>query len=429
MHTTKKELNKSQIQLTIEVSLDELQPYLTKTAAKISEGQTIPGFRPGKAPYDLVKQTAGEMTIWERAIDDVVSKTLFTALNTKLAGAEITGQPQINLEKMAPGNPLVYTAIITLVPAIKLGNWKKIKVKKNEVTVDAAAVATMLQNLRAMRAKETVKLGALEPGDKAVVSFNVFVDGVPIEGGQADNYDLVIGEGRFIPGFEEQLVGLSIKDKKEFELRFPADYHQPSLQGKLAKFKVEVKETFRRILPELNDDFAKTLGGYTDMAAVKAGIESNLKQEAEERESQRQELAMLEALITITQFEDLPDSLIQNEAHKMVHELEHSIENQGLNFADYLTHLKKTEDELKTDMLPEATKRVQTALITRKVAKDQNITLDPQDIDAEIEAISQMYQGNTEALENLKSPAYKNYLQNSLLNRKVIEFLRQEIIK
>ena len=287
----------------------------------------------------------------------------------------------------------------------------------------------ILENLRNMHTKEVIKLGQLAKGDKAVVSFEVFVDNVAIEGGSSPEHPLVIGEEQFIPGFEEQIIGLSKNEKKEFELRFPENYHQKNLANKLAKFKVEIKETFKRDLPELNDEFAKTLGEYKSLAEIKKGIEENLKGEASQKETQRQELAMLEELVKITTFEDIPDSLVEAEAHRMVHELEHSIEGQGLKFDDYLSHLKKTEEDLKKEMLPEAKKRIQTALITRQIAKDNNLTVTDEEVDKEIQEAEKMYQGNTEVLENLKSPAYKNYLQNSLLNRKVIDFLKKEIIK
>jgi trigger factor len=330
---------------------------------------------------------------------------------------------------MVPGNPLVYTAVITLVPEIKIGDWHKIKIEKKEVKVDPAEVDRVLENLRQLHAKETIKLGKLEKGDKAVVSFEVFVDQVAIEGGSHPEYPLVIGEGRFIPGFEEQLIGLTKTDKKEFELHFPADYHQKNIAGKLAKFKIEIKETYRRELPELNDDFAKTLGDYPSLEEIRKGIEENLRQEAEHKEGQRQEIALLEEMIKLATFGDIPENLIQSEAHRMVHELENSIEHQGLKFEDYLTHLKKTEADLEKEFLDEAKKRLQTALITRQIAKEKNLSATPEEIDQELESAKKYYEDNAEALENLQSRGYRQYLANTLTNRKVIDFLKKELVK
>ncbi|MFA6533911.1 MAG: trigger factor [Patescibacteria group bacterium] len=429
MNISKKQLSKSEIELTIEVSPLEAEPYLTKAAGKISEEVKIPGFRPGKAPYDMVKTAVGEMAIYERALDAIIGKTLFAAMEQELKGAEITGQPQINLEKLVPGNPLVYKAVVTLVPEITLGDWQKIKVAKKEAKIDPKEIDKVLENLRQLRAKEEVKLGKLENGDKAVISFDGFLDRVALEGASAPEYPLVLGEKKFIPGFEEQLIGLSTGEEKEFEIRFPENYHQKNLVNKLVTFKVKVKESFRRVLPELNDDFAKALGGYDSLLKVKEGIESNLKQEAEEKESQRQEIAMLDELVKATKFSDLPESLVKAEAHRMVHELEHSIEGQGLKFEDYLTHIKKTEADLEKDFMVEGKKRVQTALITREIAKTEKLFASPEEIDHELEDLKKTYGQNPEAMENLASPSYRAYLANMLTNRKVIEFLKGKIIK
>jgi len=429
MNITKKELSKFQIELTIEVPEAELQPYLVKAAEDISKETEVPGFRPGKAPYDIIKGRVGEMAIWQRSLDNVIAKTLFEALNKEMPNAEIVSQPQVDIEKMAPGNPLVYKAIVTLLPEITLGDYSKIEVKKKEVKVDPKEIDRTLEYLRNSYAKEEIKLSKLETGDKAEVSFQVFVDSVPIEGGQAEKHPLIIGENRFIPGFEEQLIGLSKNEKKEFELRFPENYHQKNLAGKLAKFKVEVKETFKRTLPELNDDFAKTLGGYKNLAEVRAGVEKNIKDEETRKATERDELEMLDKLIEQTTFSDIPETLVHAEAHRMVGELRVSIEQQGLNFEDYLTHLKKSEEDLVHGFDADAKKRVQTALIIKEIAKREKIEVSDKEIKEEIDRISKFYAENTEAQENIQSPAYKNYLQNILANRKVISWLKEKIIK
>ncbi|MFA5358606.1 MAG: trigger factor [Patescibacteria group bacterium] len=429
MNISKKELSKAQIEFTIEVSPEETKPYLIKAAEIISTEKSIAGFRPGKAPYDVVKKEVGEMTIYQHAADNIIGKTLYEVLEKELPNTDVVGSPQINIEKMAPDNPLVYKAIITLLPEVTLDDYSKIKVAKKDVKIDSKEIETILTNLQNIHAKETVKLGPLEKGDKVNVNFDVFVDGVAIEGGSSKNFPLVIGEGRFIPGFEEQIVGMSQNENKEFELRFPEDYHAKNLAGKLAKFKVEVKETFKRELPELNNDFAKTLGGYQTIEDVRKGIEHNLLHEAEEKENQKQEIEMLDELIKIAKFSELPESMIHAEAHKMIHELEHSIEHQGLKFEDYLKHLKKTEQELEKEILPEAKKRVQTALIARKVADQNKLWATDEEIDKELEEIKKVYGQSPEVADNLSSPGYRRYLATSLTNRKVIEHLKKEIIK
>ncbi len=418
----------SVVTLTVTVSHAELKPFLEKAAQQISAEKTIAGFRPGKAPYEIVAQQVGEMTIYQRCVDDAITKTLFAALEKELADTQVVGQPRVDIDKLAPDNDLVYTATVTLLPEVTVGDISKIKVEKKDVATDQKAVEQTLEQLQQSRVQEEPKDDAAATGDKVSLDFDVFVDKVAIEGGSAKEYPLVIGEHKFIPGFEEQIVGMKQGEEKEFELRFPKDYHQKNLANKLATFKVSVRRVFTRILPELNDDFAKQLGAES-FAKLTETIEGNIKAEAEQKEAQRQEIAMLDALAAQATFSDIPQTLIDTEAHRMVHELEASINQQGLQFKDYLEHLKKTEADLQKDFAEDAQKRVKTALIIRQVAEDNNITVPTADIDAEINRAAETYKDNKEALENIKSESSRRYLENTLLNRKVITFLKEKILK
>ncbi|MFA5075982.1 MAG: trigger factor [Patescibacteria group bacterium] len=424
MIITKNQISQTQVELTIELTVDEIKPFLAKAADKISQTTKIAGFRPGKAPYDVIKNQVGEMTIYQEATEAIVAATLFEALEKELPDAEIVGQPQINIEKMAPDNPLSYKALVTLVPEIKLGDYQNLKITKKEIKIDEEKIKKTLASLTKMMAKEEIKTGPLAKGDKAVVSFQVFVDRVLIEGGAHQSYPIVIGEDTFIPGFEDQLVGLSKGDKKEFELNFPEKYHQKNLAGKLALFKVEIVETYSYQPAELTDDFAKTLN-YQNLDELKQNVRTSIEQEAKVKENQRQELELLEQLIAVSTFGELPQTLLDKEAHKMVHELEHGIAQQGLKFEDYLAHLKKTEADLEKEFLPEAAKRIKTSLILRQIAKEQKIVVSKEDLDQEITKISQNYQDNPEALEQIKTAGYRHYLSNAMTNQRVMDFLKK----
>ncbi|MEK7139432.1 MAG: trigger factor [Patescibacteria group bacterium] len=427
MEIIKRIVSPAQVKLTITLTPEELRPFLVKAAEALATEHPFAGFRPGKAPYDIVKQQLGEMTIYRRSIDNAISKTLFAALEKEMPNAEVVGQPQVDIEKLAPANPLIYVATITLLPEVVLPDISKIKVDKKEVKADPAEVQRTLDMLCSSRVIETASTTPLAKGDKAVVALTVAIDHVVIEGGSHPNYPLVIGESHFIPGFEEQLVGMKAGEKKEFKLSFPKGYHEKNLAGKLADFTVEVKETFARQLPEINDAFATNFGQKTAVD-LKALIEGNAKTEAEAKEHQRQELAMLDALVAKATFSDLPETLVEAESHRMVHELEHSIEQQGLKFADYLAHLKKTEDELRKDFHDDAKKRVQVALAIQAVAKTNNLTVAPEAIDAEVAAAAAQYAQNPEVMENVKSASYRRYVANTLLNRQVIAWLRDKIL-
>ncbi len=430
MKITKNDSSKSALVLTIEIPASDLKPYLEKAAKEISQHLKIDGFRPGFAPYEVVKGKVGEMEIYQTATDEIINKTLFQALEQEAKDVDVVGQPDVKVDKLVPGNDFVYTATIMLVPTVKLGDYKQIKVSRKTVTADMKRVEQTLDNLRRMKAKELPKLGAIANGDKAIINFNLFVDRVPLEGGQAQSYPLLVGEGSFIPGFEEQLIGLNKGEKKEFSLAFPKDYHDQKIAGKLADFKIEVVDVQKIELPELNDELAKDFGHDT-VEQLKTAVTDSLKQEDEKKEDQRLELAILEELVKKSEFGEINEKLITDEARVMVHELEHSIGQQGLSFADYLTHIKKTEEDLLKDFRPQAENRIKTALCLRAVSTQENITVSDKDIDEEIAKLERMLAvSNPAARDQLKTPAYRRYLDTTIKNRKTVEaIVSQAVVK
>lgn len=427
MSAEKKQLSPAQYELTVTVPPEELQPFLQRAAESLSADSPIAGFRPGKAPYDVVKGKVGEMAIYQRAADNAISQSLLAALEQQLPNAEVVGQPQVSITQLVPGNPLVYTAIVTLLPEVTLPELNTIKVERKAAIASETEITKAIEYLRTSRAKESIKLDAIAKNDRAVVDFTVAIDNVMIEGGSATGYPLLVGENKFIPGFEDQLIGLSKGESRKFQLSFPENYHQNNLAGKLADFSVTVQEVYRRELPEFNDELAKSLG-QDSAEALKTVITKNLTQEAEEKESQRQEIAMLDGMVAKATFNDIPKSLIDQESHRMVHELADNLEAQGLKFDDYLGHLKKTHDQLQIEFHDQAEQRVKTALVIQQVAKRDNITVPDADVEVESKRATEQYQGQPEILDNLKSASYRRYLVNSLRNRKVIEYLKAKIL-
>jgi len=267
------------------------------------------------------------------------------------------------------------------------------------------------------------------------VDFDTFMDKVPLEHGSAKKHNIVIGEGYMIPGFEDNLIGLKKDETKEFELSFPENYHEKSLANKKAQFKVKVNAVYEVQLPELNDEFAVGLG-LKDLTAVKKHIESNLEREKKLQAEQKQELDIVNALIEKSKFEDIPEVLVNQEAHKMVHELEDNVMRQGMDFEHYLEHMKKTEADLKLDFVPDAIKRVKTALILRAFAKKENITTTKEEVQAELDKTLAGYKLNpnyaneiSRIEENLKTENAYHYFENLLANRKVMKRLKELLVK
>jgi trigger factor len=427
MKTDLKKLPRSQVELTIELTVEEFQPFLKQAAQKISQTNNFAGFRPGKASFELIKKRVGEAEIWQQAIEPATKKTFLLALEQN--NLITVGSPKIEIIKLAPDNPVIYKATISLLPQVKLGDLTKIKITRQPIQVSEEKIKTSLNNLQKMRAKEILVNRPAQNGDKLEINFAMFLDGIPIDQGKHQKFPLLLGQNSFIPGLEKELIGLMANQTKNFSLKFPANYYQKNLAAKLVDFKVKVLAVYQLELPKLDDELAKSLGNFKNLAEVTNLIRQNLQTEAQKQEENRLEEEMINQIINQSQFEDIPDILIDAEIKKMIAELEHNLEDQGLKLADYLTHLKKTKQDLMLDFAPPAVKRVKSALILRQVGQDQNIKVGEKEIETEVQNTLNNYAGNTEVEKNLQQPAYRDYLKNFLTAKKTIDYLKSVLIK
>lgn len=399
MKLDKKVLPKSQLELTFELSPEELKPYMEEAAKKLCEEKPIKGFRPGRAPYDLVISTFGEMKVLQNATNRIIGTLYYETLDKEKL--DTVDQPDIEIKKMAPGNAFVFTAKVSILPEVKVCDLEKIRVSPiSEIKIDDAEINKVLADIQKIRAKEVLVDRAAQKADKVELDFETFMDKVPLDGGKANKHSLIIGEGYMIPGFEDNLVGLKKDEQKEFELNFPDKYHAKHLAGKKALFKVKVLAVYAIEQPKIDDELAKGLG-YPDLTAMKKSIESNIKRDKENKAREKQELEIIEKLIDKSTFGELPDALINNETHKMMHELESNVERQGGKLADYLSHIKKTEEEMLLEFTPDAIKRVKTALIIRAIAQANNLTASHDEVHEEMEKTIASYKLN---------PAYANQI-------------------
>jgi len=426
MELNKKELNKNELELTITVKVNEMEKFLKLSAERLSKTAKIAGFRPGKAPYDKIVQELGEMKIHEAALDDILTHYFWQAIDDNKIQA--IGQPKIDIEKFAPGNDLVFKATVALLPKVKLGKYTGFNIKKQEVKIDKVELNKVMDDLREMRVKEVIKKEAVAKGDKVQIDFKVSCDGKPIEQGSAEKYPLVVGDGRMIPGFEEEVIGLKSGDEKKFKLKFPENYHDKAVAGKECEFEIKVHDVFKRELPELNDEFVKSLGQFEGVEDFKQKVEENIKSEKSFKESQRAEIEMLDKIVDAAEFGDVPELLIDAESHKMVHELQNSIESQGMSWEQYLSSIKKDHDALQKDMTEGAERRVKTSLLMREIAAKENLRVEAKEVEEQLQKLAEQYKDNVQAQENLKSDGYKKYLENNMNNDKVLEYLRKENI-
>jgi len=424
MQVTKKDLEKSQIELTIELSNEEFAPYIEKGAKKVSEEVKIEGFRPGKIPYEVLKQKIGEMTILEEAAHLAINKTIDEIIDNNTIGQQAIGQPQVNITKLAPNNPLEYKVIISLLPSIALGDYKNLKLKAEVAKIEDKEMDQALDDLREMRATEALVERAIEDGDKVILDIKMSLDNVPTENGDHKDLAVLIGKDYFVPGFDRKLIGAKKGEEKKFILPYPDNHHQANLAGKLVEFAVKVKDVFERKIPELNDEFASFFQ-LKDLEELKKKLKESLLHEKGHNIDLKNESEMISKIIDNTKFGELPEEIITSEAKNMLAELEQSVLRQGGKFEDYLKHLKKTKDELMLEIIPNAIKRVKSALLIREIAVIENIHIHEHEIEEKIEELKRQYKDNKDVLKMIEEKGYRSYLNNILTNEKVIAKLKE----
>ena len=426
MSYTTKKLEKSQIEFTITVKPQDYEKHLKKAAQRISTRTKIKGFRPGKASYEIVKKEVGAMNILNEALEQIVQESFYQAV--KKENLDTIGMPKIKIDKIVPDNDLVYQAIVALLPKVKLPDISKIKVEKKVKPVEEKHIDEVIENLRKMQAKEIIKNDKKTTAeDKLIIDMDMFLDNVPVDGGQAKDYQVYLSEPHYIPGFDKQLIGLNKDEEKEFELNFPKNHYQKHLAGKNVKFKIKVKDIYERQLPELSDELAKNLG-QESLTKLRELINSNLIKEAEDKANQKAEIEILDAIIEKTNFEEIPDVLIDAEKEKMFYELKKDLERNGIAIEQYLSDIKKKEKELFDDFKDQAEKRAKAALISRQTAIEQNIHIHDEEIDKEIKMMEQMYKEHSDFLENLRKPEVRDTIAMTMQNRKVIQWFRHKIL-
>lgn len=413
--------------MTVELTVEELKNPVEKAVEAVSQSVKIEGFRPGKATYDILSQKVGEQAIWEEAARIAINKHLDKILADNLERQAI-GQPQINITKMAPNNPLEFKVEVSVLPETTLVDYKGMDLQMPEIKVEEAEVTRVLNELRDMRVKEVITEEAVGATDKVLLDIQMYLDKVPVEGGQGQGVAVVLGKNYIVPGFDDKIVGMKKGDVREFELHYPEEYYQKNLAGKNVEFKVTAKEVYKREQPELTDDFAMTFG-VKSLEELNKTLLDNLKMEQEQKVSQKLEIEMLEKITEKAKFGDIPEELVKSEAHAMFHEFEHSLEHQGGNINDYMSSMKKTKEEMMLDMMPEAMKRVKMILMIREVGVLEGVKVEDKEIDEQLEKIAKQYHDDQETLARIKTADYRGYLRNSMTNQKIVDLLKSWNIK
>ncbi|MCK5510302.1 trigger factor [Candidatus Parcubacteria bacterium] len=430
MKVEKKDLEKSQIELNAELSQDEFKPFINKAAKRISKEVKIDGFRSGNIPYEILKQKIGEMTILEEAARIAISSKLEELIKDHVDGDPV-GQPKVDITKLAPENSLEFKVVLALLPEVTLGKYKDLKIKVLKAEVADEDIKKALDEILEMRTKEALVEREVKEGDKVLADLRMFLDNVPIEGGQSKDTVVIMGKNYVVLGFDKHLLGAKKGDVKEFGLPYPKDHHMKNLAGKMVDFKVTIKDVYERIKPELNDDLAKGFG-LKSADELKENIKKSIKEQKKKDVDMRAEKEMLESIIAKTKFSDIAEMLVKHEGDKMLAELEQTIAQQGGKFEDYLQSIKKSREQLTLDLLPDAVKRVKTSMMIREVAKREKIKVVDEELNKQIEDMKKHYKGAgssspdaKQALAQVNTPEYKSYVYNILSSRKVVDKLKE----
>lgn len=424
MNVIVEKLDKGMAKLTITVTADVVAAAEDKVYKRQKSQISIPGFRKGKAPKKIIEKMYGEGVFLSDAINDVINETYPDAV--KECGEEIVSNPKIDLSQAEPGKDLIYTAEVALKPEVKLGKYKGVEIEKLEAPkVSEEDIEKELKRQQDANAKIVdVTDRPVQNGDMIKLDFAGTVDGEAFEGGKAENYDLTIGSGSFIPGFEDQLVGMNIGEEKDVNVTFPEDYGQKDLAGKAAVFACKVNAIKEKKLPELNDEFADEVSEFSTLDEYKKDIEKNLLVRAEEQYKQTKENAAVAAAVADADIE-IPDAMLETQAESLVNEFAQNLQMQGMNIDMYLQYTGLQKDQLVEQFKPQAKTRIQNSLVLEAVAKAENIEASDEDLAAEYEKMAAQYNMPVDNIKKVfgESEQYKDDMKKDITLRKAAELI------
>ncbi len=409
--------------LTFTLAPDEVQGFERRALDALGAAITVDGFRPGKAPADLVRARVGQEALLEETVSQAV-RQLYPAAVRELK-LEVLGRPTVSAITVSPFSFKVEVATL---PEVSLGKWQKVRVKKNPVTVGDEEISKVMLDLRESRASEVAVVRPAQLGDRVEMDFEVSTGGVVIDGGKGMKYPVILGKRQLVPGFEDQVVGLVAGGEKEFDFSFPESYRK-DLAGKPAHCKVKLHQVFERTLPEASDEFAKYLGKFESIGALLDKLKQNLTDEKQAHEDTKVELAMLEALVEVASFGDIPEVLLHGEIDKMLHEFRHSMESRGLVWSDYLVSIGRDEVKLHDEFRTPAERRVKVALIMRMFANQESLAADDMAVQNEVAKVVEQHVGDERVAAQVNSDDHRDYLKGILTNQKVVSWLKERLVE
>ena len=409
------------VKFNIEFSAEEFKDALNK-AYLVNRGKfQIDGFRKGKAPRKVIENHYGHDVFWDEALNDLLENGYYDAV--KEMDIEVISQPSFEAPEVKADEPVVLTGSVQVFPEFDVENYKGLEIEKVETVIGDKEVQEELERVQKSQARmEIVEDRKSENGDTVVIDFDGSVDGEPFSGGKADNYELKLGSGQFIPGFEEQLEGKEAGDEVDVEVVFPGDYHAEELAGKPALFKCKIHEIKKEILPEIDDELASDVSDFETLAEYKEDLKKKLQEKAAETDLSVMKDRVLEQLYTKNEIE-VPAVMISNEIENMLYDMNQSLSAQGLGLKQYLEWTGKTVEELREETRPDAEKRIRTRVLLKNVIRMENLEVAEEEIRELMEDFGKQYGMDVDQVKEMAGSETENYFREDAQTKKAIDWL------
>lgn len=418
--------NKNELKLEFIVEAQKFDETIKKVYFKTVKYFNIPGFRKGKAPMNIIERYYGKEIFYEDTFNEILQEVY----EKELQENDITpvSYPNLDIKQIGKGQDLIFTAVVQTKPEVTLGKYKGIEIEKKEYNVSDEDIEHELGHMQERNSRiVTAQDKQVESGDITVIDFEGFVDGVPFDGGKAESHELTIGSNTFIPGFEDQIIGMKVDEERQIQVKFPEEYFSKDLAGKDATFKVKLHEIKKKELPDLDDEFAKDVSEFDTLEELKQSIKEKLEKENEQKQKYETEEAVIKTVCDNTNI-DIPSGMVETEIDNMEKDMENKLKYQGLTLDMYIKMLGKTKEEYRKEYENQAQESVKSRLVIEAIIKQEKIEAQEDEINEKLKEMAENY-GKTE--DELKTNEnLKNYLKESIKAQKAIEFIvKNAIIK
>ena len=420
-------LEKNMAKLTIEVPASEFEKALQSAYNKQKKSISVPGFRKGKVPRQMVEKMYGPEIFYEDAANELIPTAYEEEL--KNCDLEIVSRPTVDIVQIKKGENFIFTAEVAVKPEVTLGEYKGMEVDKTSTRVTQKEVEAKIKEEAEKNARTvTVEGRPVQDGDEVILDFEGFVDGEAFEGGKGENYPLTIGSGSFIPGFEEQLVGAEAEKEVEVKVTFPEEYHAEELKGKDAVFKCTIHEIKEKQIPEIDDEFAAEVSEFDTLDEYKADVKAKIKEQKENEGKQKKEDQAVEKAVANATME-IPEAMIDEQVRQMVNEFAQNMQYQGISFEQYCQITGMTLEKIQEETRPQAVKRIETRLVLEAIAKAENIEVTEERLDEEIKKMAESYNMEVDKLKELMGEEEKKQMMEDIAVQDAVTFLVENAVE